>query len=185
MKLLVEIFISRLCRSPSPRRAWIEINLEDYDYSVWQSRPPHGGRGLKSPSRKRTGIKSPPSPSPRRAWIEILLLRLARSSDLWSPSPRRAWIEIKLTPVRNYHNICRPPHGGRGLKFALCHALPQSPRRPPHGGRGLKSENLFIDMLNTYRRPPHGGRGLKLFPRDSRYRAARCRPPHGGRGLKF
>ena len=33
---------------------------------------------------------------------------------------------------------CRPPHGGRGLKYKH----PKQPfayqRRPPHGGRGLK-----------------------------------------------
>ena len=35
-------------------------------------------------------------------------------------------------------NKCRPPHGGRGLKYIkpLTHGLIDG--RPPHGGRGLK-----------------------------------------------
>ena len=36
-----------LSRSPSPRRAWIEIHLCYRSYRSAYSRPPHGGRGLK------------------------------------------------------------------------------------------------------------------------------------------
>ena len=34
-----------------------------------------------------------------------------------SPSPRRAWIEIKMLSSEPLEESCRPPHGGRGLKF--------------------------------------------------------------------
>ena len=126
-----------------------------------------------------------------------------------SPSPRRAWIEI-LWRISLFCPLgSRPPHGGRGLKYALL--LPPSifaPRRPPHGGRGLKSVPPQITMsryLSTSpsprrawieilwrislfcplgSRPPHGGRGLKyalLLPPSI---FAPRRPPHGGRGLK-
>ena len=33
--------------SPSPRRAWIEIKLYYHEPPFANSRPPHGGRGLK------------------------------------------------------------------------------------------------------------------------------------------
>ena len=60
-----------------------------------ESRPPHGGRGLKSQYRAATGIHEE------------------------SPSPRRAWIEIP--PLRRFsiYERSRPPHGGRGLKLLL------------------------------------------------------------------
>ena len=32
-------------KSPSPRRAWIEIEVARYANSIMQSRPPRGGRG--------------------------------------------------------------------------------------------------------------------------------------------
>ena len=123
-------------RSPSSRRAWIEISFS-------RSGCRHGSM----------------SPSSRRAWIEIVLdvigadgyrrvALLAEGVDrnlnscypydtiYTSPSPRRAWIEIGCdlsaatrgqvallaeSVDRNYQSIgieevgrCRPPRGGRG-----------------------------------------------------------------------
>ena len=59
----------KAAKSPSSRRAWIEMYCQR----------------MRSPYRW--------SPSSRRAWIEIddLLMRRCRP---WSPSSRRAWIEI-------------------------------------------------------------------------------------------
>ena len=59
-------------KSPSTRRAWIEIAT-------------------------RTGIRHPPegSPSTRRAWIEILAQRTSEYMVPLSPSTRRAWIEMQ------------------------------------------------------------------------------------------
>ena len=48
----IEICIkTHLCialESPSPRRAWIEIESDKAIKDTGASRPPHGGRGLKS-----------------------------------------------------------------------------------------------------------------------------------------
>ena len=57
-------------KSPSSRRAWIEIR----QCGLWQL--------------------SVGSPSSRRAWIEIRLYELHRHCNQRSPSSRRAWIEI-------------------------------------------------------------------------------------------
>ena len=57
-------------KSPSSRRAWIEMAASLRSSRVEQSRPPHGGRGLKSAVRCGQACRSK-SPSSRRAWIEI------------------------------------------------------------------------------------------------------------------
>ena len=79
--------------SPSTRRAWIEIVNPVCLSRIRKSRPPHGGRGLKS-TRQRDSLRLLMSPSPRRAWIEICLRRKGCRQGSESPSPRRAWIEI-------------------------------------------------------------------------------------------
>ena len=60
-------------RSPSTRRAWIEIST----------------RSESVPAVVR-------SPSTRRAWIEIKYTPLEQASPQ-SPSTRRAWIEIRVS----------------------------------------------------------------------------------------
>ena len=42
---------------------------------------------------------------------------------------------------------CRPPHGGRGLKYECIIFKISISRRPPHGGRGLKSFFLLGLLL--------------------------------------
>ena len=63
------------------------------------------------------------SPSPRRAWIEITGHMVLRGWAYRSPSPRRAWIEITAEVTKIKHGKCRPPHGGRGLKYGYFHAV--------------------------------------------------------------
>ena len=114
--------------------------------ATWQRssspcRPPHGGRGLKYVNKHGYDLAMEMSPSPRRAWIEIFCSRSRGIHFEQSPSPRRAWIEISsYTPLRS-SVTCRPPHGGRGLKYRLgrLRSAVRRARRPPHGGRGLKS----------------------------------------------
>ena len=110
--------------SPSTRRAWIEIGYGKTSNSHTISRPPHGGRGLKSHDRLQE-------------------LRGPRS-----PSTRRAWIEMTLTLTRRSRRRSRPPHGGRGLKFGSGQIAIPIKRRPPHGGRGLKSVSLGVFKPN-------------------------------------
>ena len=99
-----------LSRSPSPRRAWIEIT-----------------RGV----RLKAVLTSP---SPRRAWIEISPTIPSTASPISSPSPRRAWIEITSLSLNPTPTPRRPPHGGRGLKSEFYAELAKaflspSPRR--------------------------------------------------------
>ena len=79
-------------KSPSARRAWIEMH-PTVDGGC--------GRG-KSPSARRAWIEiafdqndgaQSKSPSARRAWIEMLP-KSSASAVTESPSARRAWIEI-------------------------------------------------------------------------------------------
>ena len=46
------------------------------------SRPPHGGRGLKSAGMRNISLTSLASPSSRRAWIEMLKLAALKKVDM-------------------------------------------------------------------------------------------------------
>ena len=80
-------------------------------------RPPHGGRGLKCYFWVDSH-RNLQSPSARRAWIEIRVYSLGCESGQ-SPSARRAWIEIVFVRGKPKRLDCRPPHGGRGLKYTI------------------------------------------------------------------
>ena len=143
-------------RSPSSRRAWIEIPM------------PSGRRGACA------------SPSSRRAWIEIFyfpfvpftafVALLAEGVDRnfdqvaqavgaeGSPSSRRAWIEIR-----------RSAAGGRGIRVAL---LAEGVDRNSSAAdtKPLSSVALLAEGVDRNRfgggtraetssRPPRGGRG--------------------------
>ena len=79
------------------------------------SRPPHGGRGLKFAhgANRLVHVGSPPS---RGAWIEISST-FGAGRRRASPPSRGAWIEIAFTLREVKPHDCRPPHGGRGLKY--------------------------------------------------------------------
>ena len=169
-------------KSPSPRRAWIEIDECIGYLKQADSRPPHGGRGLKSlrrPVRAETYL----SPSPRRAWIEIAKASW-QNLLVGSPSPRRAWIEMDRILSPDTLRRSRPPHGGRGLKFLGAIRLGRDYLcRPPHGGRGLKCDST--ERARTAPPSPSPRRAwIEIFPQAPSRRATIRRPPHGGRGLK-
>ena len=71
--------------SPPLAGAWIEISLAPEPGYSLGSRPPRGGRGLKSPSSSAAGGSSPVAPS-RGAWIEIAAHTAPRRTR---PSPLR------------------------------------------------------------------------------------------------
>ena len=84
----LQSLLTLIFRSPSPRRAWIEMSECLKRLRLTACRPPHGGRGLKW--RQAHGT---------------LILR-------WSPSPRRAWIEIKrLIPPDCRLQVALPTEG--------------------------------------------------------------------------
>ena len=69
-------------------------------------------------------------------------------------------------------DVCRPPHGGRGLKCIVCDEIDKAFGRPPHGGRGLKYNGVNTATIGCSR-PPHGGRGLKFNHLAGKQRPAR------------
>ena len=102
-------------KSPSPRRAWIEISMTTRQALKIGGRPPLGGRGLKSkesldpitaagrPPLGGRGLKYFPaergSQERRRPPLGGRGLKLkgrtGSRGQRKSPSPRRAWIEIR------------------------------------------------------------------------------------------
>ena len=106
-------------------------------YKLLRSRPPHGGRGLKYivVGADRIATVSPPA---RGAWIEIIAADIVRSHSAVSPPARGAWIEILW--LRNCQNsrTGRPPHGGRGLKYALPEVWRKDMASPPARGAWIE-----------------------------------------------
>ena len=79
------------------------------------SRSPHGERGLKYKKLHDTEAAAM-SLSTRRAWIEMYCMD-ETSLKAESLSTRRAWIEIQTGYSEGNYNLCRSPHGERGLKL--------------------------------------------------------------------
>ena len=123
--------------SSSSRRTWIEIRPRLQSVPVCPSRPPRGGRGLKFIVIDNIAVFISSSSS-RRTWIEIARL-LRDGCRKESSSSRRTWIEMWKYAATILRGCCRPPRGGRGLKYIERSIRCLDSRRPPRGGRGLKS----------------------------------------------
>ena len=80
-------------RSPSPRRAWIEITPDVSYVDSSYRRPPHGGRGLKY-----------------RIFVETYIHDIRRPPH--GGRGLKSSLSILVPVVAG-----RPPHGGRGLKL--------------------------------------------------------------------
>ena len=148
---------SPFLRSPSSRRAWIEI--ESGDFILSKEDVALLAEGVdRNFGTKTHSLRYGPSPSSRRAWIEIrtvlrgyssrpvallaegvdrntLMERLSEESDP-SPSSRRAWIEIAsgrscgCTPC-----VALLAEGvDRNIRYGIVAVFVGS--RPPRGGRG-------------------------------------------------
>ena len=123
-------------RSPSTRRAWIEIIFEQrLDVA------------LRSPSTRRAWIeikaeaaaptRSKESPSTRRAWIEMTGKRTEMSGRSLSPSTRRAWIEITNFIILVFsRGVALHPEGVDRNREISVAAVAACISRPPPGGRG-------------------------------------------------
>ena len=81
-----------------------------------KSRSPHGERGLKffDVGQNAPGTLSLPT---RGAWIEISQILEITGALYLSLPTRGAWIEILCLYVYCLYNLCRSPHGERGLKL--------------------------------------------------------------------
>ena len=148
-------------RSPSSRRAWIEMLIT---------------RSMR--------MARPSSPSSRRAWIEMYLKAVARFSPVMSPSSRRAWIEIDDCPELIDYAPCRPPRGGRGLKFdvpvqaVLHHGSPSSRRA------WIEISDVPCCSIRRKWSPSSRRAWIEITSRGSTATKSCRRPPRGGRGLK-
>ncbi len=73
-----------------------------------------------------------------------------------------AWIEISTNKLSLNVDVCRSPHGERGLKSPYLTIKKIRFSRSPHGERGLKSDLAYPLDDQGKRRSPHGERGLKF-----------------------
>ena len=117
---------------PPSRGAWIEICFVNLFAKTTFSRPPRGGRGLKStesqlgddlssrPPRGGRGLKYNQSIGPKRqsgrpprGGRGLKFLGIQQSNNAWSSPPSRgAWIEIVNTKLRRMGIQVAPLAGG-------------------------------------------------------------------------
>ena len=146
-----------LLRSPSSRRAWIEISVG-----------PYNPLDVMSPSSRRAWIEigivpgrcaeccvallaegvdrnfliqsciasAAVSPSSRRAWIEISWRRTFLPPQSRSPSSRRAWIEMTKACTFRKSNFVALLAEGVDRNCASDDRISNTGSRPPRGGRG-------------------------------------------------
>ena len=144
-------------RSPSSRRAWIEIRQTRTELARLQVALLAEGvdRNWSERSMRKQNAMSPSS---RRAWIEILLLQ-HRKNPTGSPSSRRAWIEISSS-------------GGWSSGSGVALLAEGVDRNVPNayysesGSRSPSSRRAWIEIAEALAsrewqesRPPRGGRG--------------------------
>ena len=83
-------------KSPSSRRAWVEIG-DAINGSAYTTASPSSRRAwVEMPYSSRAISMSISSPSSRRAWVEISCAMVYLTSLIASPSSRRAWVEITV-----------------------------------------------------------------------------------------
>ena len=85
---------------------------------------------------------------------------------------------------KTVHLCCRPPRGGRGLKYPVHVDSAAADRSPPSRGAWIEILSGGSTLDPRPSRPPRGGRGLKCMYRTMGGNPWR-RPPRGGRGLKY
>ena len=77
--------------------------------------------------------------------------------------------------------VCRSPHGERGLKWYNKERESTAVRRSPHGERGLKLGTLVFDMLDG-RSLPARGAWVEMWSIVSSRLAAKVAPRTGSVG---
>ena len=131
---LIAMGIDIIKKSPSSRRAWIEIfgtssQICSARVALLAEGVDRNGKVLDAATDVRL------SPSSRRAWIEIFA-RLLPPARPASPSSRRAWIEIAmLLPCIMPDHVALLAEGVDRNPFVAA-SMASNLRRPPRGGRG-------------------------------------------------
>ena len=75
--------------------------------------------------------------------------------------------------------MCRPPRGGRGLKYAGALLQHLHRRRPPRGGRGLKSIDKLL-LVDGRASPPSRGAWIEINVKANSVEAVNVAPLAGG-----
>ena len=101
-------------KSPSSRRAWIEMEYVTIDGVDYKASPSSRRAWIEISLTERASRIHSRSPSSRRAWIEMTKHQPDWKSSVRSPSSRRAWIEMQRGRAGLGPGNCRPPRGGRG-----------------------------------------------------------------------
>ena len=167
-------------RSPSTRRAWIEICISIFALiPAFVALHPEGvdrngpcGTGWKykivalhpeGVDRNGKGYETQSdcskSPSTRRAWIEIYAATSAAACSRRSPSTRRAWIEMGGDKSREaVSNVALHPEGV-DRNSASCAISPMRSNVALHPEGVDRNELLEAEFGVQGCRPPPGGRG--------------------------
>ena len=89
---------------------------------------------------------------------------------------------MPLWPITE--SSCRPPHGGRGLKFQGPSGFKSGAQSPPARGAWIEISRLGIAKEHVLESPPARGAWIEIICWYLEELATQGRPPHGGRGLK-
>ena len=166
--------------SPSTRRAWIEIVLEQLAYNGGAVALHPEGVDRNNVNAVRVAVALP-SPSTRRAWIEILPTQRVKNIYCVSPSTRRAWIEMS-SALDLYLLVLSPSTRRAWIEIRISNG--QSEKRWSPSTRRAWIEMSAVGAWAKY------GDSVALHPEGvdrnaiCAYFAVRfyCRPPPGGRG---
>ena len=125
--------------SPSARKVWIEINVNQ-----------NLCNGFASPSARKVWIEITSlslfsvylsSPSARKVWIEIRSCFCRLLGDILSPSARKVWIEIRKTLPDCQMLRSHLPRGRCGLKYQLLELRLTHPVSP-------SARKVWIEIMN-------------------------------------
>ena len=195
--------LGELDRSPSSRRAWIEIFGHFGPVAAILVSPSSRRAWIEICSTTRHPLPSW-SPSSRRAWIEICSSSL-RCRCSRSPSSRRAWIEIGhvLAVVNGDWLVALLAEGvdrntvafTSPAKFSVALLAEGVDRNrmlmtvsPPVGRVALLAEgvdrNELVARLKRQRKwsPSSRRAWIEMTPLLYHHQGVFCRPPRGGRG---
>ena len=147
----------KIIRSPSTRRAWIEMR-NDTGVNPYEKVALHPEGVDRNWSAGISIMIAPMSPSTRRAWIEISIFPRRSAKEIRSPSTRRAWIEISSSPGQ-FAVIVSPSTRRAWIEISniVFTAIRRCVALHPEGVD--RNQLVRRERFHTHRRPPPGGRG--------------------------
>ena len=86
---------------------------------------------------------------------------------------------------KTVHLCCRPPRGGRGLKFQFHFITVSTNESPPSRGAWIEITMWSTSRSGLLTSPPSRGAWIEIRLTGQGLTKLRRRPPRGGRGLKY